>query len=496
MTLSDNHLAGDLVDDSDSSASFADKNVGTGKPVTVTGISISGPDAHNYSLTSTATSTTASITSASLTVIAAGINRVYDAGTDATVSLSDNRLGNDAVTESYAGAAFLDKNVGTAKTVTVSGIAISGTDAGNYTLQYATTSTTANITPPPLTVTATGVNRVYDANTDATVSLADNRLGHDAVSDSYTGASFTSKNVGTARTVNVSGISISGTDASNYTLQNTTAATTANITPRALTVTATGINRVYDASTDATVSLSDNRLGNDVVTDSDTAAAFTSKNVGTARTVQVSGIAISGTDAGNYTLQNVTATTTANITPAPLTVTATGINRRYDANSDAAVSLSDDHLGSDVITDSYATAAFSDKNVGTAKTVHVSGITIGGADAGNYTLENSTASTSQHYPGAADRHRHGDQSGVRRRHRCRGYPRGQSPWQRRRDGQLYQCRVYQQERGYGQDGQRQRHQYQRHRCEQLHAAEHHRQHQRRHHPGATDRHRHGDQPRL
>ena len=173
-----------------------------------------------------------------------------------------------------------------------------------------------------MTVTATGVNRVYDANTDATVSLADNRLGNDAVTDSYAGASFTNKNVGTARTVNVTGIAISGADAGNYTLQNTTASTNAAITPAPLTVTATGVNRVYDAGIDATVSLSDDRLGNDVLAEGYATAAFTSKNVGTARTVNVSGIAISGIDAGNYTLQNTTASTTANITPAPLTVSA------------------------------------------------------------------------------------------------------------------------------------------------------------------------------
>jgi prepilin-type processing-associated H-X9-DG protein len=40
--------------------------------------------------------------------------------------------------------------------------------------------------------------------------------------------------------------------------------------------------------------------------------------------VLVGGISISGADAGDYTLQNTIATTTANITPAPLTVTATG----------------------------------------------------------------------------------------------------------------------------------------------------------------------------
>src|SRR5204863_2051404 len=133
----------------------------------------------------------------------------------------------------------------------------SGTDAGNYALQNTTASTTANITKRYLTVSATGVNKVYDGNTTATVTLADNRVSGDVFTDSYTSASFADKTVSTGKTVSVSGISISGADAANYTF-NTTASTTASITARALTVSATGVNKVYDGTTAATVTLSDN----------------------------------------------------------------------------------------------------------------------------------------------------------------------------------------------------------------------------------------------
>src|SRR5207237_1405705 len=101
--------------------------------------------------------------------------------------------------------------------------------------------TTADITARALTVSATGINKVYDRNTTATVNLSDNRVSGDVFTDSYTGASFATKTVGTAKPVSVNGISISGTDAGNYTF-NTTASTTADITARALTVSATGIN--------------------------------------------------------------------------------------------------------------------------------------------------------------------------------------------------------------------------------------------------------------
>jgi hypothetical protein len=389
VTLSDNRVSGDVFTDSYTTATFSDKNVGTSKLVSVSGISISGADAGNYSFNTSATAT-ADITKRALTVSATGVNKVYDGTTGATVTLSDNRIAGDVFTDSYTSASFADKNVGTGKTVSVSGISISGTDAGNYSFNT-TASTTANITLRNITVSATGVNKVYDGTTAATVTLSDNRVSGDVFTDSYTSASFATKTVGTGKAVSVSGISISGTDASNYNLLNTTASTTANITARALTVSATGVNKVYDGTTAATVTLSDNRVSGDVFTDSYTSAAFNNKNVGTGKAVSVSGISISGADAGNYTF-NTTASTTADITARALTITATGVNKVYDNSTTATVTLSDNRISGDTFTASYTSASFADKNVGTGKAVSVSGISISGADAGNYTF-NTTAST-------------------------------------------------------------------------------------------------------
>ena len=369
VTLSDDRVGGDILTDSYTSASFDDKNVGTGKPVSVSGISISGAAAGNYNLLNTTASTTANITARDLTVTATGINKEYDGNATATVNLSDDRVLGDVFTDSYTGASFDNKNVGVGKPVNVSGISISGADAGNYNLLNTTASTTANITPRDLTVTATGINKEYDGNATATVNLSDDRVLGDVFTDSYTGASFDNKNVGVGKPVNVSGISISGADAGNYNLLNTTASTTANITARDLTVTATGINKVYDGNADATVTLSDDRVGGDVFTDSYTSASFNNKNVGTGKPVSVTGISISGADAGNYNLLNTTAATTADITARDLTVSATGINKVYDGDATATVTLSDNRVLGDVFTDSYTSASFNDKNAGIGKPV-------------------------------------------------------------------------------------------------------------------------------
>src|SRR2546430_9962889 len=85
------------------------------------------------------------------------------------------------------------------------------------TLFRSTASTTANITARALTVSAIGVNKTYDGTMAATVSLSDNRVKGHAFSDNYTPASFAGKNLGTGKTVTVTGILISATASANST---------------------------------------------------------------------------------------------------------------------------------------------------------------------------------------------------------------------------------------------------------------------------------------
>jgi hypothetical protein len=394
VNLSDNRIAGDVLTSGYSTANFADKNVGAGKTVNVAGISLAGVDALNYSFNATA-ATTADITAKALSV--SGItasNKVYDGNTTATVNTTGasyaGLMAGDVLSVNASGS-FADKNVANGKTVTlVSGY--SGADAGNYSITSQAT-TTADITAKALTITAAGVNKVYDASTAAAVALNDNRIAGDVLTTGYTTASFADKNVGTGKAVNVSGISLAGADALNYSF-NTTAATTADITGKALTVSGiTASNKVYDGNTSATVNTAGatytGLVTGDVLAVNAT-GTFADKNAASGKVVTlVSGY--TGVDAGNYFITNQ-ATTTADITAKTLTVAAAGINKTYDATTTAAVNLSDNRILGDVLTSGYTTANFADKNVGTGKTVNVAGVTLGGADAANYTF-NTTAVT-------------------------------------------------------------------------------------------------------
>ena len=76
----------------------------------------------------------------------------------------------DTVSLSGGTASFADKNVGTAKTVTLTGASLNGTDAGNYNLASVGT-TTADITPKALTASITADPKVIDGTTLATIQV-------------------------------------------------------------------------------------------------------------------------------------------------------------------------------------------------------------------------------------------------------------------------------------------------------------------------------------
>ncbi|NHZ90073.1 filamentous hemagglutinin N-terminal domain-containing protein [Massilia sp. CCM 8733] len=368
---------------------FADKHAGVGKTINLSGIALSGADVANYTLGTAPATTSATITPFALTASATGNNRVYDGGTAASATVSGNVITGDSVTFASTGAAFADKNAGNAKTITVSGIGIGGLDAANYTLASNTATTSANITPRSLLVTASGGGKVYDGTAATSVALADNRIGSDDLALGGT-ASFADKHAGNGKTVTVGGLALSGTDAGNYTLAAPTATTTASITPRALTVGATGIDKQYDRTTAASVSLTDDRVAGDAITLAGT-ASFADYNAGSGKTVTVSAIGLLGNDAGNYTLAGTSATTSAAITPRALTATLAGASKVYDGTTATSATLNDNRIAGDTLTVTSGAAVFSDQNAGIGKTVTASGITLGGASAGNYTLAATSA---------------------------------------------------------------------------------------------------------
>jgi hypothetical protein len=322
-------------------------------------------------------------------------NKEYDGGTSATILARslDGVVGNDEVSHTGGSASFADKNVGVNKVVTLTGASLTGSAAGNYRLTGVNPAT-ADITKKALTGSFTADNKEYDGTRAATVSGTSlpGVLEGDTVTLAVSNAQFDTKDVGTNKDVTAS-LSLSGADEGNYTV-NASHTAKANITAKAVTGSFAAANKVYDGGTSATVmtrSLA-GVLDNEIVSLSGGTASFNNKTVGTGKTVSLRGATLDGVDAGNYTLTSVS-TTTANITPRGLTVSATGVNKEYDGNTTATVTLSTDEIDGDDVTAVYTNASFADKNVGANKPVSVSGIRISGDDASNYNLTNTTVTT-------------------------------------------------------------------------------------------------------
>ena len=329
------------LDSTGYSATYDNKNVGTGKQVTVLGLTLDGAGASNDSLTQPVLNDGV-ITKRTLVVTANGTTKVYDATLDATgiVTLSDDRVDGDVLTLTHT-AAFITKDVANGKDVNVTGIAITGgTDAGNYTLNGVTTAvTTANITPATLTATITASDKVYDGNNSATITgyTPVDVLGSDVVVLSGGEATFDNFNVIDGNNaVSATGIDITGADAGNY-IYDGTATGEANITPLEITGSFTADNKTYDGTKSATI-LTQTLTG---VLEQDEenieltggTAEFADSNVNDDIIVtEIVAMELTGSAAGNYELTGVD-TTTANITKAPLSITADDQEREYgDAN--------------------------------------------------------------------------------------------------------------------------------------------------------------------
>ncbi len=386
-------------------ATFGDKNVGVGKTVTGTGFTLGGTDAGNYVLSTTPITTTADITPATLTFTAAGVDKVFDGTTTATVTFSDDRVSGDVFTYVYT-ADFANIGPGTGISVAVSGISITGTDAGNYNLALTTATTTADITQTTaLTVTGITVSsKPYDGTTTAIFDASAYHLVGIAPGDTVTlvttGATFAfdGKGVG-SHTIIVTGLTLGGADAGKYTLTQPTNIT-AIISAKGLTVTGLAAsNKMYDGGTVATLTgtaaLSGLVPGDAVTLGGTAVGAFAGKGVGSGLGVTVTGLSISGTDAGNYTFTQQ-AGLTANITPVTLSGNFGAASKEYDGGTSATIvsrTIPTGVIPGDVVTLLGGTATFADKNVGNGKVVTGTGFTLVGADAGNYVLSSSTITT-------------------------------------------------------------------------------------------------------
>lgn len=388
----------------------ADKKAGVGRAVTVSGYSLSGVDAGNYSVTQP---TGLKVTIARKVLAVTGVSarsRAYDGtivGTASGTAVPDPValvLGDTVTVGGLAKLTFADANVGIGKAVAASGYALSGVDAANYLVQQPA-GLSADITPRTLAISGlVAGSRAYDGTTNVTITgtakyaglaaIDATRFATPVLSGTRT-AAFGDRNVGASKPVPVNGYVA---PSANYTLDPLVLV--ANITPKMLTVTgAVASGRLYDGTTGIKVS-GGSLVANGVVASEsvalETAAVVgtvADKRVGVGKAVTVTGYTLSGVDSANYAVSQPT-TLKATITARPIAVTGLqGLDREYDATTlalvvgeaslDAKAIVGGDDLA---VATGGAKFTFASSAVGVAKAITASGFTLSGADAGNYAI--------------------------------------------------------------------------------------------------------------
>jgi hypothetical protein len=269
------------------------------------------------------------VTRATLTPVVTVSPKVYDGTTTATLTSESllGVIGGDAVNLTGGEASFASKNAGTDQTVTVTGLNLEGTAAGNYQLASTTATTEATISPAPLKITATSDTKTYDGTTTATATPTVSGL---ISTDTVTGLieTFDTKDVGTGKTLTVTAYTVNnGNGGADY--EVTTVRSTGTIIPATVSVSGlTADNKVYDGTTAAILDFNAAALvgvlpGDTVTLDTmDTTGTIASSQAGSNIPVAVSGLTLGGPQAPDYTLARQPSTT-ATIRPATATITLT-----------------------------------------------------------------------------------------------------------------------------------------------------------------------------
>jgi len=367
--------------------------------ITATGAAGGTFDIGNYDVTYN--SGTFMVNKAALTVTASDVSKTYDGvaftgGNGVTYagfvnSETDSVLGG---TLAYGGTAQSAVNAG------IYTLTASGQTSDNYSITYS--DGTLTVDKAALSVTANDTNKTYDGlafNGGNGVSYVGFASGDN---ESVLGGSLTYG--GTAQSAVNAGIytlTASGLTSGNYDFNYADGALTVNKAVISAITGLTASDKVYDGTTVATLDTSGagftDIVAGDTLTVATATGAFTDKNAGTGKTVNISGLSLGGADVGNYTLASTTASTTADIAKAVIAAITgiTAADKVYDGTTDATLSTSGagftNMIAGDRLRVASGNGVFADANSGTGKSVAITGLSLGGSDAENYDLADTTA---------------------------------------------------------------------------------------------------------
>ncbi|MCK5320312.1 Ig-like domain-containing protein [Candidatus Parcubacteria bacterium] len=222
------------------SGTFDNKNVGADKTVT-TAMTITGTDAGNYILTQP--TLTGDITKRAITVTATTDSKTYNGSIISIVAPVVDDLASVDSIDTPPTQTFDTRDVGIGKTLTASGLEITGGNS-NYIVTYIT-DTTGIINTKLINVTAQTDTKVYDGLVDSDENpIVDSLEPGDTITTNPI-QTFDDKNVDIGKTLTASGLVIAdGNGGDNYGI-NYVDDVTGVISIKSITVTANPQTKVY-----------------------------------------------------------------------------------------------------------------------------------------------------------------------------------------------------------------------------------------------------------
>lgn len=315
---------------------FSDANIGTGKTVTISDLTLSGAKADNYELAENGqqTDTIADITTKAITITADNASRAYDgtALTKDSYSITSGALATGDSIESVT-VTGSQMYVGESANVPDAAVIKNGSNedvTANYNITYG--NGTLTIAKKNLTITADSDTKVYDTTPLTKNSYTNTEL---AAGDTIESVTVTGSQTSVGESANVPSAAVikNGDDDVTANYDITYANGTLEVTKKAVTITADNDTKVYDGTplTNDGYTVSGLEAGDRV--DSVTITGTQTK-AGTSNNVPGEAVIKNSADEvvnDNYTISYVNGT--LEVTKKAITITADSDTKVYDGTS-------------------------------------------------------------------------------------------------------------------------------------------------------------------
>lgn len=278
-----------------------------------------------------------------LSITALADSKVYNGTTSSSLMpiITSGTLANNE--SALLNQRYESKTIGSNKTL-IPAISIKNNSQADTTENYTVQSITnhqGTVTPAPLSLPhLIAENKAYDGTDTAYFSgeVLNGVANGDHVNvDSIIG-NFDNKNRGFNKPVTIHSISLNGTDKDNYTLTQYPAGLTADVLIGVVIAGVSANNKTYDGTTKAFFTggtLSGFSVNDDVGVE-EIIGDYDTKHWGLQKPITVKKIKLIGVDAFNYIVSPLPQGLTANISHAPLTITAQTDSKVYDGTVNSA----------------------------------------------------------------------------------------------------------------------------------------------------------------